>query len=167
MSLFYGVASVSRIDKMISLFCKRALQKRRYSAKETYNLIDPTDRSHSIMSAKGNSELREASHDELLHKPWRKEIRISWISSLWLLISHDELIYWFFFFFAASQVMTQGNSNFEYQLIMTYPASHDELMYKSEFLSPHFPFPHFLGSPLFLPCFFFFQYSRPHSRSWH
>ena len=24
------------------LFCKRALQKRRYSAKETYNLIDPT-----------------------------------------------------------------------------------------------------------------------------
>jgi len=28
------------------LFCKRALLKRRYSAKETYNLIDPTNRSH-------------------------------------------------------------------------------------------------------------------------
>jgi len=36
------------IDKIISLFCKRALKKRRYSAKETFNLIDPTDRSHPI-----------------------------------------------------------------------------------------------------------------------
>ena len=44
----YGVALVNRIDKIIGLFCKRALQKRRYSAKETYNLIDPTDRSHPI-----------------------------------------------------------------------------------------------------------------------
>jgi len=44
----YGVASVSRINKMIGLFCKRVLSKRQYSAKETYNLIDPTDRSHPI-----------------------------------------------------------------------------------------------------------------------
>ena len=43
----YGV--VSRIDKMIGLFCKRALQKRQYSAKETYNLIDPTECSHPIL----------------------------------------------------------------------------------------------------------------------
>jgi len=47
-TLSYGVALVSRIDKMIGLFCKRALQKRRYSAKVTYNFIDPTDRSHPI-----------------------------------------------------------------------------------------------------------------------
>ena len=33
---------------MIGLFCKSALRKRRYSAKETYNFIDPTDRSHPI-----------------------------------------------------------------------------------------------------------------------
>jgi len=39
----YGVASVSRIDNIESLFCKRALHKRRYSAKENYNLIDPTN----------------------------------------------------------------------------------------------------------------------------
>jgi len=40
----YGVATVSRIDKIIGLFCKRAQsKKRRYSAKETYNFIDPTD----------------------------------------------------------------------------------------------------------------------------
>jgi len=44
----YGVASVSRIDKIIGLLCKRALQKRPYFAKETCNLIDPTDRSHPI-----------------------------------------------------------------------------------------------------------------------
>ena len=44
----YGVASVSRIDKIIGLFCKRALQKRRYSAKETYNLIDLPNQSHPI-----------------------------------------------------------------------------------------------------------------------
>jgi len=33
---------------IIGLFCKRDLYKRRYSAKETCNLIDPTDRSHPI-----------------------------------------------------------------------------------------------------------------------
>jgi len=44
----YGVARFSRIDKITGLFCKRAPQKRRYSAKETYNFIDPTYRSHPI-----------------------------------------------------------------------------------------------------------------------
>ena len=44
----YGVALVSRIEKIIGLFCKRALQKRQYSTIETYNFIDPTDRSHPI-----------------------------------------------------------------------------------------------------------------------
>jgi len=44
----YRVALVSRIDKMIGLFCKRALQKRQHSEKETYNFIDPTNRSHPI-----------------------------------------------------------------------------------------------------------------------
>ena len=45
----YGVALISRMDKILGLFCKRALYKRRYSAKETYNFINPTDRSHPIM----------------------------------------------------------------------------------------------------------------------
>jgi len=44
----YGVASLSRIDKIIGLFCKRALLKRLYSAKETCSLIDPTNRRHPI-----------------------------------------------------------------------------------------------------------------------
>jgi len=42
------VAPVSRIDKIIGLFCKRALSKRRYSAKETYDFIDCTECSHPI-----------------------------------------------------------------------------------------------------------------------
>jgi len=53
----YGVATVSRIDKIRSLFCKRALLKRRYSAKETYNSIDPTDRSHPIPESNSVTEL--------------------------------------------------------------------------------------------------------------
>ena len=39
----FGVASVSRIDKIVGLFCKRALSNRQYSAEETYNSIDPTN----------------------------------------------------------------------------------------------------------------------------
>jgi len=44
----YGVALVSRINKITSLFCKRALLKRQYSAKETFDHIDPANRSHPI-----------------------------------------------------------------------------------------------------------------------
>ena len=45
----YGLATISRLLKIIGLFCKRALWKRRYSAKETYNFKEPTNRSHSIV----------------------------------------------------------------------------------------------------------------------
>ena len=48
--LSYGVATISRLLKIIGLFCKRALWKRRYSAKETYNIKEPTYRSHPIRS---------------------------------------------------------------------------------------------------------------------
>jgi len=41
-----GVATISRLFKKIGLFCKRALYKRRYSAKETYYFKEPTNRSH-------------------------------------------------------------------------------------------------------------------------
>ena len=49
-SFVYGVATMSRLLKIIGLFCKRALQKREYSAKETYNFKEPTNRSHPILS---------------------------------------------------------------------------------------------------------------------
>jgi len=44
----YGVAMISRLLKIIGLFCKRALENRRYSAKETYDYKEPTKRSHPI-----------------------------------------------------------------------------------------------------------------------
>ena len=44
----YGVASTSRLLKIIGLFCKRALLKRLCSTKETYNFKEPTNRSHPI-----------------------------------------------------------------------------------------------------------------------
>jgi len=34
---------------MIGLFCKRAIKKRRYSAEETYDFKEPTNRSHPIL----------------------------------------------------------------------------------------------------------------------
>jgi len=39
----YGVAKISRLLIMLGLFCKRALLKRRYSAKKTYNFKKPTN----------------------------------------------------------------------------------------------------------------------------
>ena len=47
--LRYGVAAISRLLKIIGLFCRRALHKRLYSAKETYNCKEPTPRSHPIV----------------------------------------------------------------------------------------------------------------------
>ena len=44
----YGVATMSRLLKIIGLFCKRALWNRLYSAKETYIFKEPINRSHPI-----------------------------------------------------------------------------------------------------------------------
>ena len=44
----YGLATISRLLKIIGLFCKRALLSRRYSAKETYNFKELTYHGHSI-----------------------------------------------------------------------------------------------------------------------
>jgi len=44
----HGVALVSRLLEIKGLFCKKNLQKRRYSAKETYNFEEPIYRRHPI-----------------------------------------------------------------------------------------------------------------------
>ena len=49
----YGVATISRLPENISLFCKRALYKRRYSSKETYDSKEPTNHSHTIRRIRG------------------------------------------------------------------------------------------------------------------
>jgi len=73
----YGVASVSRIDKIIGLFCKRALYKRLYSAKVTYNFIDPTDRSHPICHTRSlEKRLPTLIMLQIMCTPLMEEIRI-------------------------------------------------------------------------------------------
>ena len=42
-----GVATVSRIDKIIGLFCRMLSLLQDSFAKQTYHLIDPTNRSHN------------------------------------------------------------------------------------------------------------------------
>jgi len=44
----YGVATVSRIDTIIGLLCRISSLLLGTFAKETYNFIDPTRRSHPI-----------------------------------------------------------------------------------------------------------------------
>jgi len=46
----YRVATISKLLKIIGLFCKRALYKRQYSAKEKYDFKEPTNRSRPIVS---------------------------------------------------------------------------------------------------------------------
>jgi len=41
---------------MIGLFCKRALYKRLYSAKETYDFKEPTNQSHPIADIFGGRD---------------------------------------------------------------------------------------------------------------
>jgi hypothetical protein len=48
-SSVYGVATVSRIDTIIGLFCRIASLVQVCFAKKTYNLIDPTKCSHPIL----------------------------------------------------------------------------------------------------------------------
>ena len=45
----YWVASISKLLKIIGLFCKGAQCKRLYSAKGTYHFKEPTNRSHPIV----------------------------------------------------------------------------------------------------------------------
>jgi len=62
---YYVVATISRLLKTIGLFWKRALQKRLYSAKETCNFKEPTNRSHPIC---GHLMLLVSLHKKLLQK---------------------------------------------------------------------------------------------------
>ena len=59
------MATSSRLLKLVGLFCKRALQKRLYSAKETYNFKEPTNRSH-LISSLSNVRSRKSK------RTWRK-----------------------------------------------------------------------------------------------
>ena len=52
LSVGYGVATISKLLKIIGLFCKRYLSKRMYSAKEAYIFKEPTNHSYPILNAR-------------------------------------------------------------------------------------------------------------------
>ena len=58
----HGVATISRLLKIIGLFCKRALQKRPVFSKETYNFKEPSTRSHPIEKERATS--KHTAHTE-------------------------------------------------------------------------------------------------------
>jgi len=49
-----GPSQLPMAVKIISLFCKRALQKRRYSVKETYNICVAAHMSHALQMCRYN-----------------------------------------------------------------------------------------------------------------
>jgi len=61
---WYVVATIqgSRLHKIIGLFCKRALSKRLYSAKETYIFKEPTNHSHPISESKCRTDGSRSTH---------------------------------------------------------------------------------------------------------
>jgi len=59
----HEVATISRLPKNIGFFCERALQKRLYSAKETYILKEPTNHSHPLPC------MVESTHSSMLAAP--------------------------------------------------------------------------------------------------
>jgi len=52
------VATIGRSLQIRSLFCKRAIQKRLYFAKETYHFKEPTNRSHPILIIRSSRSIR-------------------------------------------------------------------------------------------------------------
>jgi len=68
----YGVAPISKLPKIIRLFCKRALQKRLFSAKDTHNFKEPSNRSHPISPTRyifSKSQLTTTSATQV-HMGW-------------------------------------------------------------------------------------------------
>jgi len=77
----YAVATISRLLKITGLFCKRALQQRLYFAKETYNFMEPTNRSHLIackLSPRNwvMSRVNESCHMWMRHVTYERVIHI-------------------------------------------------------------------------------------------
>ena len=68
-SCIYGVATISRLPKIIGLFCKRALEKRQHSAKETFDFKEPTNCSHPVVSLEDSTCAKEPyERDYILQK---------------------------------------------------------------------------------------------------
>ena len=82
-----GLATVSRVDRIIGLFCRRDLSKRRYSAQQTCN-IDFTNRSHPVWEIQSNQcKYHTRKYHTITH------INIAYISLSLSLSLFDDLQY--------------------------------------------------------------------------
>jgi len=70
----YGVATISSLLKIIGLFCKKSLQKRLYSAKETYNLKEPTKRSHPHSRRRFSAQIYDYYKYMIITNIWLSQI---------------------------------------------------------------------------------------------
>ena len=66
MRLCYGVATMSRLLKTGGPFCKQALLKKGYSAKETSNLKEPTNCRHPLPICRADCVYKYISLETLL-----------------------------------------------------------------------------------------------------
>ena len=74
MCIIYGAARVSRIDKTIGLLCRIASLLQVFFAIQTYNFIDPTNRSHPIVPPTQRSfEEREGERGGLVYTQGESE----------------------------------------------------------------------------------------------
>ena len=73
----YGVATINRLLQIIGHFCKRALQKRLHSAKETYNSKKPAHQNHPIFH-----RIRSVRSVLVLYKR-RISSGLTWIFYIW------------------------------------------------------------------------------------
>ena len=72
------MATISRFSITVCLFCKRALQKRLYSATRTYNFKEPTDRSHPIHAWVRSRIYLMTTYESVMAHTSRKESRHTW-----------------------------------------------------------------------------------------
>jgi len=64
----YGVATISRLLKIIGLFCRDLSLLYGSFAKETYNLKEPTNRSHPILNVCVHMyiDIKQTSHKHII-----------------------------------------------------------------------------------------------------
>ena len=84
----HGVATISKLLQIIGLCCKRALQKRQYSAKETSNCKEPTNHSHPIGHIHGREKFFVYVY-ETHTQPWVTSLKHTQIheNSIFILFS--------------------------------------------------------------------------------
>ena len=90
MTYLYGVPTISRPLQIVGLFWKRAQQKRLFSAKETYNLKEPTNCSHPIRRELERREGHVSPHLFTCHHKYDTPFTDKTWHDIYIPIRHEE-----------------------------------------------------------------------------